>query len=115
MTGITGEQADRPGPVRPFDEPWHAAAFAITVHLHDRGLFTWPDWADALGRALAGDAHAGCLDGSDDYYRAWLAALQEMLATGGVADAADIEQVKQAWTDAYLTTPHGQPVAIALR
>ena len=40
-------------------------------------------------------------------------ALQEMLAAGGVADAADIEQVMQAWTDAYLTTPHGQPVAIA--
>ena len=81
-------------------------------HLHDRGLFTWPDWADALGRALAGDAHAGCLDGSDDYYRAWLVALQEMLATGGVADAANIEQVMQAWTDAYLTTPHGQPVKL---
>ena len=112
MTGRTAAQADRPVPGRPFDKPWHAAAFAITVHLHDRGLFTWPDWADALGRALAGDAHAGCLDGSDDYYRAWLAALQEMLATGGVADAADIEQVMQAWTDAYLTTPHGQQVKL---
>ena len=108
MTGTAAAQADRPVPGRPFDELWHAAAFAITVHLHDRGLFTWPDWADALGRALASDAHAGCLDGSDDYYRAWLVALQEMLATGGVPDAADIEQVMQAWTDAYLTTPHGQ-------
>ena len=39
-------------------------------------------------------------------------ALQEMLATGGVADAANIEQVMQAWTDAYLTTPHGQPVKL---
>ena len=112
MTVRAAAQADRPAPGRPFDEPWHAAAFAITVHLHDRGLFTWPDWADALGRALAGDAHAGCLDGSDDYYRAWLVALQEMLATGGVADAANIEQVMQAWTDAYLTTPHGQPVKL---
>ena len=35
-----------------------------------------------------------------------------MLATGGVADAADIEQVIQAWTDAYLTTPHGQQVKL---
>jgi len=35
-----------------------------------------------------------------------------MLATGGVADAANIEQVMQAWTDAYLTTPHGQPVKL---
>ena len=50
-----------------------------------------------------------------DLQRKLLAALQEMLATGGVADAADIEQVKKAWTDAYLTTPHGQPVAIASR
>ena len=112
---MTGGMTGGPGPDRPFAAPWHAAAFAMTVHLHERGLFTWPDWADALSRALAGDAHAGCLDGSDDYYRAWLVALQEMLANGGVADAADIEQVMQAWTYAYLKTPHGQPVAIASR
>ena len=62
MTGTAAAQADRPVPDRPFDEPWHAVAFAITVHLHDRGLFTWPDWADALSRALAGDApSAGAL------------------------------------------------------
>ena len=96
LTRTSDSAGRRPDADHPFAAPWHAAAFAITVHLHDRGLFTWPDWADALNRALAGDAHAGCLDGSDDYYRAWLAALQEMLATGGVAHAADIEQVMQA-------------------
>ena len=31
-----------------FPEPWAAEAFAMTVHLHQRGLFTWSEWAETL-------------------------------------------------------------------
>ncbi|MGX9182447.1 nitrile hydratase accessory protein, partial [Mesorhizobium sp. BHbdii] len=31
-----------------FAEPWQAEAFAMTVALHDKGLFSWSEWADAL-------------------------------------------------------------------
>ena len=31
------------GPV--FAEPWQAQAFALTLSLHEQGLFTWPEWA----------------------------------------------------------------------
>ena len=99
----------------PFAAPWHAAAFAMTVHLYERGLFTWPDWAAALGRALAADEKAGRLDGSDDYYRAWIATLQELLAANGVAGAPEIETVMKEWKAAYLATPHGEPVRLAAR
>ena len=34
---------DADGPV--FREPWEAQAFAMAVSLHERGLFTWPEWA----------------------------------------------------------------------
>ncbi|RUW45405.1 nitrile hydratase accessory protein, partial [Mesorhizobium sp. M1A.F.Ca.ET.072.01.1.1] len=27
-----------------FAEPWQAEAFAITVALHDSGLFSWSEW-----------------------------------------------------------------------
>ena len=37
---------DRDGPV--FREPWEAQAFAMTVKLHESGLFSWPEWASAL-------------------------------------------------------------------
>ena len=112
---MTGGMTGGPGPDRPFAAPWQAATFAMTVHLHERGLFTWPDWAAALGRALAADEKAGRLDGSDDYYRAWIAALQELLAANGVAGAPEIETVMKEWKAAYLATPHGEPVRLAAR
>lgn len=113
--GISGGQSGQPMPEQPFEAPWHAAVFALTVHLHKQRLFTWPEWAAALGQALAGDEKAGHLDGSDDYYRAWLATLQGLLTAKGVAATPEIEAAMKAWEDAYLATPHGEPVTLVPR
>ena len=43
---MPGLPQDAGGPV--FSEPWEAKAFAMTLRLHERGLFTWPEWAQAL-------------------------------------------------------------------
>ena len=37
---------DAEGPV--FGAPWEAQAFAMALALHERGVFTWPEWAAAL-------------------------------------------------------------------
>ena len=37
---------DASGPV--FREPWEAHAFAMALALHDRGVFSWPEWAAML-------------------------------------------------------------------
>ena len=101
-----------PHPEQPFEQPWQAAAFALTVHLHERGLFSWTEWADRLADALASNDRAGRLDGGDDYYTAWLAALQSLLAQNGIAGDDEISDMMAAWTRAYLETPHGNPVAL---
>lgn len=88
-----------------FDEPWQAQAFALTVSLHERGVFTWPEWAQALG------ARVKQVDG-EAYYVAWLTALETLLAAKGVADPAALADLKTAWTDAYRHTPHGRPVKL---
>ena len=31
-----------------FAEPWQAEAFALAVALHEKGLFSWSEWAEAL-------------------------------------------------------------------
>ena len=62
-------------PDAPFEAPWQARAFALTLAAHEAGLFTWPQWSAALGRALDGAAP----DGSD-YYDRWLEALETVLA-----------------------------------
>lgn len=95
-----------------FAEPWHAQVFALTVHLNESGTFTWPDWAALFGATLAEHGLSKELDGGDDYFTAWLAALEAMLTQLGHADAGLIEQFRATWEAAYLNTPHGDPVRI---
>ena len=70
---------DRDGPV--FREPWEARAFGLTVALQERGLFSWGEWAETLGRVIADTPDA---DGSL-YYQCWLEALEHIAADKGVA------------------------------
>lgn len=41
---------DSTGPV--FREPWEAQAFALALALHERGAFTWTEWAAALSQVI---------------------------------------------------------------
>ena len=92
-----------------FSEPWQAEAFALTVALHERGLFSWNEWADALSAEVKKPGAA--IDGSD-YYRHWLAALEKLLAAKGVAMKPDVDAVAAAWERAAHATPHGKPILL---
>lgn len=98
----------RPEPA--FEAPWHAQLFALTVHLNAAGHFTWPDWAAAFGATLARHGADKSLNGGDDYFMAWLETLEQMLIADGTASPDLIAQLRTAWEEAYLSTPHGQPV-----
>ena len=91
-----------------FAEPWQARAFALVRKLAERGHFTSSEWTAALAREVAGD------DGSH-YYEHWLAALEKLVVDKGLADSAALLARKEAWHDAYLHTPHGQPVELPSR
>lgn len=95
-----------------FEAPWHAQVFALTVHLHQAGLFDWPDWTEAFSATLARHGVARTLDGGEDYFAAWLETLESVLETKALADPARIEAVRAAWEAAYLSTPHGDPVRL---
>lgn len=90
-----------------FAEPWQAQAFAMTVSLHATGLFTWSEWAQALGTQLKGAAPDG-----HDYYAHWLAALEVLILDRDIADVATIEALTAAWHRAAEATPHGKPILI---
>ena len=94
-----------PVPERPFEKPWQARAFALAVALHARGAFTWPEWADALGRALAAEPPR-------PYWHAWLAALEAMAVRSGATEAAAIAATARAWRVAADRTPHGEPIRL---
>lgn len=92
-----------------FGEPWQAQAFAMTVHLHERGLFSWSEWAETLSSELHKPERAE--DGSD-YFDGWVAALTGLLAAKGLADPETVLALQESWKRAAEATPHGSPVVL---
>ena len=74
---MPGIPHDEQGPV--FREPWEAQAFAMALALQQRGLFTWSEWATALGQEIKRAQTAGDPDTGDTYYRHWLANLLDRM------------------------------------
>jgi nitrile hydratase accessory protein len=101
---------DTEGPV--FREPWEAQAFAMAVTLHERGLFTWPEWAATLAAEIKRAQAAGDPDTGETYYLHWLNALERLVAEKGVTDAAALKRYHDAWDHAADRTPHGQPIEL---
>ncbi|GAB3302450.1 nitrile hydratase accessory protein [Epidermidibacterium keratini] len=91
-----------------FAEPWQAQVFATTVALHERGLFTWPQWAQALGNRVAQTNDAT----GADYYLRWSEALVDVLAETGTLEREQLADLEKAWHDAAARTPHGQPISL---
>lgn len=102
---------DTEGPV--FAEPWQAQAFALAVKLQDEGLITATEWAEALGAEIKAAQARGDPDDGTTYYRHWLAALERLVTEKGLVDRTALQTRKDDWTEAYLSTPHGQPVRLA--
>ena len=110
VESVPGIPHDTEGPV--FREPWEAQAFAITLALHARGLFTWPEWAATLAVEIRRAQAAGDPDDGTTYYRHWLAALEHIVADKGVCDGATLARYCNAWDHAADRTPHGTPIEL---
>jgi nitrile hydratase accessory protein len=104
---------DEGGPV--FAEPWEAQAFALAVKLSEQGHFTWKEWAAALAAELKAASDRGEPDDGSRYYHHWLAALEGLVTSRGLADRTTLLERKQAWADAYRHTPHGKPVELDIK
>lgn len=107
---LPGLPRDAEGPV--FGAPWQAQAFALTVALHERGVFTWPEWAQRLGERIARNPAAPGEDAAAAYYRQWLAALEDLIAAKGASSAGELATCRDAWERAAARTPHGRPVEL---
>ena len=107
---LPGQARDAQGPV--FREPWEAQAFAMTLALHERGLFSWVEWAQALSTQIAAAQRGGDADLGDTYYRHWLTALEALVSHKGASSAHELERYRQAWDHAADRTPHGQPIEL---
>lgn len=72
-----------------FNAPWEAKAFAMVVHLHRQGHFSWSEWTDVLSAEIA----TGSRDGSE-YYLLWLAAAEKLVDGKSLVTASALESRK---------------------
>ena len=107
LTALPTIPRDDEGPV--FRAPWEAQAFAMAVVLHERGHFTWKEWAARLADEIAA---AGETDDGKRYYHHWLAALEKLVADKRIVLADELHARCDAWEEAARTTPHGQPIVL---
>ena len=110
LPDISGFPRDAEGPV--FSAPWQAQAFAMTLALQERGLFTLSEWSDALGAEIKRAQAGGDPDTGETYYHHWLAALERLIAEKGVANRETQRRYHDAWDHAADRTPHGQPIEL---
>jgi nitrile hydratase accessory protein len=111
MADVPGMPRDAGGAV--FREPWEAKAFAVAVRLHERGLFTWSEWAQTLASHIEHARAAGGEDSAAGYYVHWLQALETLVAAKGAASREELAAHADAWREAAERTPHGQPIELA--
>jgi nitrile hydratase accessory protein len=107
---MPGIPRDAEGPV--FQAPWEAHAFAMAVALHERGAFTWKEWAACLAEVIAEVQRRGDPDDGSEYYRHWLTALERIVARKGIVTDALLERRRHEWDEAARRTPHGQPILL---
>jgi nitrile hydratase accessory protein len=110
LDALPGLPRDAEGPV--FEQPWQAHAFAMTVSLHERGVFTWPEWSNALSQEIRSAAHRDEQNHGETYYLHWLKALEALVAAKGVASNQELSRFQEAWRHAAERTPHGAPIVL---
>jgi nitrile hydratase accessory protein len=116
LDGIQGASSvprDANAPV--FREPWEAQAFALALVLHERGVFSWNEWAATLGDEIKKAQAAGDPDTGETYHRHWLATLERIVATKGLAEPHLLARTRDAWQRACARTPHGKPIELEAR
>ena len=95
-----------------FNEPWQAQAFAMAVSLIEAGVIGWQQWSNALGEEITRASELGIADDGTGYYELWLRTLERLVSDAELVSEDELGQLKQAWTEAYAHTPHGQPVTL---
>lgn len=95
-----------------FNEAWQAQLLAMVDQMINDGIFSNAVWSQKLGEKLSQAAADGKADDIESYYAAALAAFETLLAQLPDLTMQEIDKKQQAWEQAYLATPHGQPVVL---
>jgi len=95
-----------------FNEPWEAEVFALSLSLHEQGLFTWKEWADTLATTISRAQAKGDPDLGDTYYQHWLSTLEQIVINKKVGNSGQLQALYAQWHKAAQNTPHGHPIEL---
>jgi len=95
-----------------FEEPWQAQVLALAYTLVQNEMFSASAWSDALGEALREAEANAAADNQETYYRCVLSALERLVANHSEINSDVLAGKRKDWEEAYLSTPHGQPVKL---
>lgn len=100
----------REGPA--FRVPWEAQVFSLICALQEAGTLPSAEWSAILGEEIRGAPERGDPDLGDTYYLHCLSALEKWLMSSNLTQSEEIAARVAEWRNAYLSTPHGQPVEL---
>ena len=104
LAAVDGEPA--------FEEAWQAEVLAVADTLVQRGMYSASEWSQTLGEELAAAEARGDDDNQQTYYECALRALETLVSQNSEIDRSAMTGMRQAWEEAYRSTPHGQPVEL---
>ncbi|GHK01348.1 nitrile hydratase accessory protein [Streptomyces sp. NPDC003753] len=73
-----------------FAEPWESRAFGMAVSLYEAGTVTWPEFQAALIARIRAWETTSAPKESYNYYRLWLAALEDVLVRRCAVSADEV-------------------------
>ena len=113
---MSQDNSHRPQPLRSldgspvFEQEWQAQILAMVDALVVNKSIAPASWSENFGLGLK-NAHAeGKPDDLGTYYSVALETLEMLVTKQCKVTQTELSNTQQAWKQAYLDTPHGQPV-----
>lgn len=96
-----------------FSEPWHAELLAIAILLYETGRLDKSELSEIAGKAISDKGWSVGTASGEDAFVAALSKMESVLAGSGIAGRTEIDSALNEWRQAYLDTPHGEPVKLS--
>lgn len=95
-----------------FEQEWQAQILAMVDALIINKSIEPASWSKSFGAGLKRARAAGQPDDLGTYYTVALDTLEMLVTEQCKVTEVELSNRRQAWKQAYLSTPHGQPVRL---
>ncbi|MBM1691615.1 nitrile hydratase accessory protein [Sulfitobacter geojensis] len=115
---MTQDESHRPQPLKTldglpvFEHEWQAQILAMADTLITNKSIEPASWSENFGAGLKQAHAAGQPDDLSTYYKVALDTLEMLVTQQCKMTAGELSNKRQAWEQAYIDTPHGEPVRL---